>query len=387
MAAPIASLTSTQRAASPGGGALEPTGSAWGPQVGTSPRVPRPARFVAACGPSARRGRGVRRWLGVPAFASVVAGLLAACTLVAQPAPRVPHVGLLSPGTGTPSANLDAFRDGLRERGYVEGQNLLLDVQSSGDTREQLAAGAAELVRGKPDVIVVGGTVGIEEAKAATSTIPIVMASSGDPVGTGLVASLGRPGGNVTGLTLISPELGGKRLEILKDSIPGLTRVAFLTEPANPASRPLGEELEVAARVLGLDLQTVVANNPEQLDGAFAAAHADGAQALVVFGGATFLNQRARIADLASRYHLPAMYQYGEFVDAGELMAYGMRVTDLWRRSAYYVDRILKGGHPAEMPIERPMRFTLMLNLKVAQSLDLAIPLSVLEQASEVITN
>jgi putative ABC transport system substrate-binding protein len=191
----------------------------------------------------------------------------------------------------------------------------------------------------------------------------------------------------VTGLTLISPELGGKRLEILKDSVPGLARVAFLTEPANPASRPLGEELEVAARVLGLDLRTVVANSPEELESAVATAHADGAQALVVFGGSTFINQGARIADLASRYRLPAMYQYGEFEDAGGQMAYGMRVTDLWRRSAYYVERILKGGQPAEMPVERPMRFTLMVNLKVAQALDLAMPLSVLEQASEVITN
>jgi putative ABC transport system substrate-binding protein len=320
-------------------------------------------------------------------FACVVAGLLAACTLVAQPAPRVPHVALLIQGVRVPSPNLDAFRDGLRERGYVDGQNVVLDLRFSGDTREQLAAGASELVHLNPDVIVTGGTVGIEEAKAATSTIPIVMATSGDPVGTGLVASLGRPGGNVTGLTLISPELGGKRLEILKDSVPDLTRVAFLTEPANPASRPLGDELGVAARVLGLDLRTFVANSPEELDGAIAAAQAGGAQALVVFGGTMYINHGARIADLASRYRLPAMYQYGEFVDAGGLMAYGMRMSDLWRRSAYYVDRILKGGHPAEMPIERPMHFTLMLNLKVAQTLDLAIPRSVLEQASEVITN
>jgi putative tryptophan/tyrosine transport system substrate-binding protein len=313
--------------------------------------------------------------------------MLVACTLVGQPPPRLPHVGVLSPGSEVTWPYLDALRDGLRERGYVDGQNVVLDLQAGADTREQIAAAAAELVRQKPDVIVVGGTVGIEEVKAATSTIPIVMASSGDPVGTGLVASLGRPGGNVTGLTLISPELGGKRLEILKESIPGLTRVAFLTEPGNPASRPLGEELEVAARVLGLDLRTVVANTAEEIDGALAAVHADGAQALVVFGGALFINQRARIADLANRYRLPAMYQYGEFVDAGGLMAYGMRMTDLWRRSAYYVERILKGGNPAEMPIERPMHFTLMVNLKAAQGLGLTLPRPVLEQASEVITD
>jgi len=355
--------------------------------VGISPRVSRQARLTASWRPAAGRGRGVGRWLSALAFVGVVVGLVAGCTFLAQPPPRVPHVAVLLSEAAGPSTNLEAFRDGLRERGYVEGQNVILDVKFSGHTREQLAAGAAELVRLNPDVIVAGGTVGIEEAKAATSTIPIVMASSGDPVGTGLVASLGRPGGNVTGLTLISPELGGKRLEILKDSVPGLARVAFLTEPANPASRPLGEELEVAARVLGLDLRTVAVNNPDELESAVAAAQAGGAQALVVFGGQTFVNQAARIADLANRYRLPAMYQYGEFVDAGGLMAYGMRFTDLWRRSAYYVERILKGGHPAEMPIERPMRFTLMLNLKVAQALDLAIPLSVLEQASEVITN
>jgi putative ABC transport system substrate-binding protein len=348
------------------------------PALAATPASPRPS----AGGWPRRR---LLRLLGGAGLAAASAPLLAGCALLGQQAPRVPRVGVLLAGRGDSSPSLDAFRLGMRERGYVEGQNVVYEVRFSGDETEGLVASAAELVRLGVDVIVTGGTVSIQAARAATSTIPIVMASSGDPVATGLVASLARPGGNVTGLTLISPELSGKRLELLKETLPTLTRVAFLTEPANAASRPLQEELEAAGRILGVEIDAVPIHTAADLDGAFAAARGAGAQGLMVFGGAVLLSERARIADLAVQHRLPAMYQYAEFADAGGLMSYGLRVTDLWRRAAIYVDRVLRGAAPAELPVERPMHFALLVNLKAAQAIDLAVPRSVLEQATTVL--
>lgn len=303
-----------------------------------------------------------------------------------QPA-RVPRIGFLHPDPIMSARlhRLDAFRQGLRELGYVEGQTIALEVRSAEGKRERLPALAAELVRLSVDVIVTATVPGIQAAQQATKTIPIVMAVVADPVATGFVASLARPGGNISGLSMMAPEVVGKRLELLKEAIPRVSRVGVLWNPANPAAALSLSETEAAARALGVRLQLLEVRSPEELDGAFGAAARDRAGALIVLPDPMFLTHRTRIADLAAKSRLPAIYYARDYVEAGGLMAYGANLADLYRRAAYFVDRILKGAKPAELPVEQPTKFELVINLKTARALGLAIPQSVLMRTDQVI--
>jgi putative ABC transport system substrate-binding protein len=306
----------------------------------------------------------------------------------AQPAAKVYRIGLLggSPPTSPEASRLwEGFFQGLRELGYVEGQNVVIEGRWYGDRTERLPALAAELVRLPVDVIVAGTAPAPEAAKRATSTIPIVMASHGDPVGSGLVASLAKPGGNVTGLSGVGPELSSKQLQLLKETLPSLSRVAILSNPTIPSQTLNLREMEVAARALKVRIQVVEARAPSEFAGAFSAATKERASALIVLGGSIFFAHRARLAELAAQSRLPAMGGAREFTQAGGLMAYGPDNRDSWRRAAGYVGRILKGAKPADLPVEQPTKFELIINLKTAKALGLTIPPSVLARADEII--
>jgi len=280
---------------------------------------------------------------------------------------------------------LEEFRAGLRDLGYAEGRDLAIEPRFAEGRLDRVAELAADLVRLEVAVIVAGGDAVIHAARDATRTIPIVMAVSGDPVGTGLVASLARPGGNVTGLTGISPEVSGKRLDLLKQAVPGASRVAVLWNAADPYKALDFRETEVAARALGARLYSLEVRGPGDFDGAFETASRERPDALIVFADPLTLTRRTRIVGFATQRGLPSMYELREFVDIGGLVAYGPSLNDLFRRSASYVDKILKGTKPAEMPVERPTRFDFVINLKTARALGLTIPPSVLTQATEVI--
>ncbi len=317
---------------------------------------------------------------------------LAIATLVAPlaadaQARKVSRIGVLWTGSRTAYApNLDALRQGLHELGYVEGQNVAFEYRFADGRVERLPDLATELVRLRVDVIVTSTTPAIQAAKNATKTIPIVMAVSGDAVGTGLVSSLARPGGNVTGLTLISPELAGKVLELLKEAIPGVTRVAVLVAyQAGPASALFLRETEVAARALGVQVQPLEVRSPDEFDSAFAAMGRARAGALIVQVSSLTFEHRRRIVDLAAKIRLPAIYESREFVETGGLMSYGQSASDMYRRSAAFVDKILKGAKPADLPVEQPTKFELAINLKTARALGLTIPPSVLVRADRVI--
>ncbi|HEV2056810.1 MAG TPA: ABC transporter substrate-binding protein [Methylomirabilota bacterium] len=282
---------------------------------------------------------------------------------------------------------LDAFRQGLRELGWVEGQNIVIDYRYAEGRFDRLPDLAAELVRLKVDIIVAQPLPAAAAAKNATETIPIVMISGGaDPVGLGLIATLARPGGNVTGSSYSAgQEIGGKQLELLKKTVPKVRRVAILSNPANPGHPPMVGELNVAARSLGVQLQLLEVRGPNEFDGAFAAMATERAGALLVLSDGMFNLHRTRLADLAARSRLPAAYGVREFVDAGGLMSYGPSLRDLYRRSAAYVDKILKGAKPADLPVEQPTKFELVINLKTAKALGLTIPPSLLQRADELI--
>ncbi len=302
-----------------------------------------------------------------------------------QPPPKVPRIGILWPSPISVIAhNLEAFRQGLRELGYVEGQNIAIEFRSAEGKWERLPDLAAELVRLKVDVIV-ANTPAALAAKQATRTIPIVMAVSGDPVGDGLVASLARPGGNVTGLSLMVPELGGKRLQLLKEVVPRASRVAVLWNPAVPFTGRVVREMEAAARVLGVQLQPLEIRAPEDIDRAFEAAIRGRASALNVVDDPLVFAHRARILALAAKSRLPAIYPWREFVDAGGLMSYAANLADSFRRAATYVDKILKGTKPADLPVEQPTRFELVINMKTARALGLTFPPSIMVRADQVI--
>jgi putative tryptophan/tyrosine transport system substrate-binding protein len=311
----------------------------------------------------------------------------------AQPATQVYRIGrLLSTGRPLPEPNAyeEAFRQRLRELGYVEGQNLVLEYRYAEGSAERLPDLAAELVQLQVDVIVAGGTAAIRAAQLATRTIPIVMSASYDPVQEGFVASLARPEGNITGLSYLQAELPGKRLELLKERVPQSTRIAVLWNPVGPgyASRQsLLQNLTVAARALGLHLHVVEVRHADELATAFAALPQARADALLVMEDALVFSTRLgrRLADLAAASRLPAMYSWREHVDAGGLMAYGPSLQETYRRAATYVDKILKGAKPADLPVEQPTKFELVINLKTAQALGLTIPPTLLFQAEEVI--
>jgi len=300
---------------------------------------------------------------------------------------QLPRIGFLAVGSPEGRAFLiKGFRQGLGEQGYVEGQNILIEYRFSEGDNDRLPALAAELVALKVQLILASGTPASFAAKQATSTVPIVMGGiAADPVETGLVTSLARPGGNITGMTMMSPQLTGKRLELLKRIVPGLVRVAAFWNPPNPAYGPILKELEAAASTLRLTLQRLEVRSPGDFEGAFQAAIKRRAGALIAPGDPLVSNRPKMVADLALKYRLPAIAEIKEFVEAGGLVSLGLDLVDSYRRAATHVARILKGANPAELPMEQPTKFDLFVNLKTARLLGITIPQSVLLQASQVI--
>jgi putative ABC transport system substrate-binding protein len=302
-----------------------------------------------------------------------------------QPA-RIHRIGILSPVSGSVfPARVEAFRQRLRELGYVEGKNIVIEYRYADGKPERLPDLAAELVRLKVDVIVTTGVQPVLAAKKASATIPIVFAASSDPVGAGLVSSLARPSGNITGLSLMAPDLGGKRLELLKQVFPKVARVAFLWQSSGTRGDQELTDMEAAAKALGLKLLSLPVRSLEDFEGAFARAKRDGAQALIANPGALIITQQRQVLDFAAKNRLPAMYPSSEFVEAGGLMSYAPSYTDLYRRAADFVDKILKGAKPADIPVEQPTKFELIINLKAAKQIGVEIPSSVLARSDRVI--
>ena len=319
--------------------------------------------------------------------AALALGLLAMPVAAAaqQPA-KVHRIGFLSQGSSSGFRHFwEAFRQGLRELGYVEGRNIALESRWAEGRFERLPDLAAELARLKVDVILAGGTPSALAAKNATRTIPIVMVNVADPVRAGLVASLARPGGNITGPTLLNPELSAKRVELLKEVVPKVSRVAAFMNPASPATPVLWEETQRAAEALGVQLQPLEVRGPNEYEGAFGAATRGRAGGLLFLDDAVMLANRTRIVTLAARSSLPGMYGFREFVDVGGLMSYGANASNSYGRAATYVDKILKGAKPADLPVEQPTRFELVINMKTAKALGLTIPQTVLIRAEHVI--
>jgi putative ABC transport system substrate-binding protein len=279
----------------------------------------------------------------------------------------------------------EACRQGLRERGYVEGRSIIAEVRWAEGRYDRLPEFLAEFERLKVDVMVVAATPGNIAAKARSSTIPVVFVAVADPLKAGLIASFARPGGRFTGLSLLTPELSGKRLELLAEVVPNLSHVAVLLNPANLSNFAFLEETQAAARRLGIELRPFEVRNPEQIERAIEMAIGGRANALTAFDDPVIHSARARIVALAARHRLPAMYGTREFADEGGLMAYGPHRPDLYRRSAVFVDKILKGAKPADLPVEQPTKFELIVNLKTAKALGLDVPTSMLLRASEVI--
>ena len=302
-----------------------------------------------------------------------------------QSSGKVPRIGYLSPGVPSDSYSREEFQQGLRGLGYVVGKNILIEYRYSEGKVERLPELAEELVRLKVDVFVTIGTPPSQAAKAATTTIPIVMALISDPVGAGLVASLARPGGNVTGLSTVSQDLSGKRLELLKETIPKVSRVAVLYDPNDPAKVAEFKETEVAARPLRVQLQSLQVRSIDEFEAAFKGATRAKAGSVLVLPTALSNTHRKRIAELAAKNHLPTMWATSQLMDGGGLMSYGPDYGDLYRRAATYVDKILKGAKPADLPVEQPMKFEFVINLKTAKQIGLTIPPNVLARADKVI--
>ena len=315
---------------------------------------------------------------------SLVVGAIA-ITEAQQPA-KVPRVRVFLPASAPATAHVvEAFRQGLREHGYVGTQNVTLELRYAEGKVERLASIATELVRLKVDVMVVGSTPGVMAAKNATSAIPIIMVTTGDPVAGGLVASLARPGGNITGVTALGQELGGKRLEVLKEAVPKVSRVAVLSNPENPDSGLSLKGIEVAAQALAVQLRVQNVRDPTEFEKAFESINREGATALMVLPDPMFVSQRGQIVGLSAKSRLPAMYAHMEFMDAGGLMFYGAGLADMWSRAATYVDKILKGAKPADLPVEQPKKFELIINLKTAKQIGLTILPNVLARADRVV--
>jgi putative ABC transport system substrate-binding protein len=301
------------------------------------------------------------------------------------PAGAVPHVGVLM-FTEITDGYREAFRQGLRDHGYVEGQSVVIEWRSAAGRKDRAAAIATEFVRAKVDVIVATLTPAVQAAKAATGTIPIVMAPAGDPVGQGFVASLARPGGNITGLTGLTAEISGKRLQLLRDAIPSLGRVAVLINGEDPFARPFLLENETSAKAAGLQLHVETVRRPEELEAAVARIAKSRSGAVIVQPSlAVPATRAAQIATLASRHGLPVVSQSADFAESGGLFAYGVSFTSMVRRAGGYVDRIVKGARPADMPVEQATKFELVVNLKTAKALRIVVPPSVLVQADRVI--
>ena len=352
----------------------------------------------------------------------VIAFVLLVCGAVAeaqQPA-KVARIGFLASFGSGPDTRIKAFQQGLRELGYIEGKNIVIEYRYAEGSNDRLTNFAADFVRVKVDVIVTGSTIAVRAAKKLAETIPVVMAGTGDPVGTGLVASLSRPGGNVTGLSSVGPELNTKRLELLKETVTGVSRIAVLFNGANPSNVAALKQVEIAARALGVQIQSsdvrgaddyetafdaairrranaeaaakglrlrlqfLGAKGADDLDSAFDAAKRAGAQAIIAHPSTFLVTNRARIIDLAAKNRLPAIYPSTRFAEAGGLMSYGPDAVDNSRRAAVYVDKILKRTKPADLPVQQPMKFELVINLKAAKQIGLTIPPNVLVRADRV---
>jgi putative tryptophan/tyrosine transport system substrate-binding protein len=301
-----------------------------------------------------------------------------------QQAKKMPRIGYLDPAS--PEASLrqiEALRKGLFELGYVEGKNIVIEYRYADGKRDRLFAAATELVQRQVDVIVTGSTPGVEAAKNATNTIPIIFATIGDPVRSGLVESLARPGGNITGLTIYAPELGGKRLELLKEAFPKIRRVAFFWSTMNPGFS--FAEAEAAGKPLGVEVQSVQIRDVEDIESAFEKVRKMSSQAFTTAPDPVIRLNRSKLLDFAAKNRLPAMYGTLDLVDAGGLMSYAPNTIDLYRRAATYVDKILKGSKPADLPIEQPTKFEFVINLKAAKQIGVTIPPNVLARADRVI--
>ena len=314
--------------------------------------------------------------------------LAAPLAAAAQQARKISRVGYLSPSSlSDPRTQrfVDAFRQGLRDLGWSDGDNIGIEYRWADERTERLAGLASELVRLRMDVIVAATTPAIVAAKQATGTIPIVMANAAGPVETGIVASIAQPGGNITGLSMMAPGLVGKQMQLLTELVPKTNRLAVLGNPTNAINAPQLRQAQDAARALDARLQSVEARAPGDLEGAFAAMIRERAGALIVLTDTMLARNRAPIAALAMKNRLPAVYGATEYVEAGGLMAYGPNQTDLYRRAATYVDKILKGAKPADLPVEQPTKFELSINLKTAKALGLTIPPSLLLRADQVL--
>ena len=327
--------------------------------------------------------RAALRW-GVGAMSVALSMLLALADLGAQAPGKIPRIGFLHPGA-SPNTSAEAFVQSLQELGYVEGRSVAIEFRWAEARLERLPGLAAELVRLKPDVIVVGSTPTVKAIAQATKTIPIVMTVVADPVADGFVASLARPGGNITGLTLVSPELSGKRIELLKEAVPRLARLAVFWNPSNPSHGETLRDSEAKARTLGLHTLPVEVRRAEDLERAFVTVGRERASALFVLDDAFLFGERQRITDMALRNRLPTVFGISGFADAGGLVTYGAKQSELYRRAALFVDRILKGAKPANLPVEQPTSFELVINLKTAKTLGLVIPDALRLRADRVI--
>jgi putative tryptophan/tyrosine transport system substrate-binding protein len=304
----------------------------------------------------------------------------------AQPTARLPRVARLSPSSAAADEiMLAAFRQGLKEHGWIEKKNIILEYRFADGKTDRLTDLAADLVRLKVDVILSGATIGAQAAQRATSTIPIVLVTTGDPVAAGLVESLARPGGNLTGVTALGQELSGKRLQLLKEALPGISHVAVLSNPTNPDNKFSVKEVEAAANDLGVKLKVHEAGDPTKFESAFRAMSAERAGAVLVLTDSMLLTHRKRIVELAAQRRLPAMYPISEYANVGGLMFYGANFPDMYRRAATFVDKILKGTKPGDLPVEQATKFEFVINLRAAKQIGLTIPPNVLARADRVI--
>jgi len=327
--------------------------------------------------------------IGRRKFVTAVAGALLTLPLAieAQQARKVPRIGYLAQNSAEISPHLlVAFRQALGERGWVEGQNVFIEVRYADGKVDRLPALVAELIRLNVDVIVTGSSRATWAAKDATGSIPIVMAASVDALGEGLVTSLAHPGRNITGMTFLAgPEIAGKQLQLLKEVVPAASRVAVLTNPTNRSHAGFLRELKVTARSLGAQLQVLEAQDPDQIDSAFVAMTRERAGALLVLTDSVFVGERRRVVDLAARSRIPALYSQREFAADGGLVSYGPSLSEMFRRAATHVDKLLRGTKPGDIPVEQPTKFELVINLKTAKALGLTIPQSPLLRADDVI--
>jgi ABC-type uncharacterized transport system substrate-binding protein len=321
-------------------------------------------------------------WLSVITFVLVICGAV----VEAQQFTQLPRIGFLTVATpAILAARIDAFRQGLRELGYVEGKNIAIEWRFAEGRLDRQSDLAAELVHLNVDVLVTSGATVTRAAKEVTTKIPIVMGQDSDPVGSGFVASLARPGGNITGLSTLAPEITGKRLEILKEIIPKLSRVAVLGSSTEPGYAQVLKEMDLAAEVLRLRLQFVDVLGAKDFQTGFRQVSNGRPDGMVVLNSAVFISQRPKVVEFGAKNRLPAMYSNSEFVNDGGLMTYGVSFTDLFRRAATYVDKILKGAKPADLPVEQPKKFEFIINLKAAKQIGLTIPPNVLARADKVI--